>query len=102
LVTLKKIDVISPARAVGFSQDGSSILLNNGRSIAASAVILATGFDSSWSKIFSGESDHQIRNIPQTELGQSKLQKLLASIGTHPQVMQSILGIIPRSMELQE
>jgi len=67
LVTSKKIEVISPARVVGFSPDGGSILLNNGKSIAANVVILATGFDSSWSKIFSSESNHQTCNVIQIQ-----------------------------------
>ncbi len=54
LATSGKIDVVAPARAVGFGPDGRSILLDDGRSIVANAVILATGYKSSWTKIFSG------------------------------------------------
>jgi hypothetical protein len=51
-----KIEVVAPARAVGFALDGKSVLLDTGKTIEADVVILATGYQSSWSKIISSES----------------------------------------------
>ncbi|KAJ7788555.1 FAD/NAD-P-binding domain-containing protein [Mycena olivaceomarginata] len=47
-----KITVIAPARMTGYSADGSSVLLNNGQSVKADIVILATGYTSSWGDVF--------------------------------------------------
>ncbi|KAJ7486161.1 FAD/NAD-P-binding domain-containing protein [Mycena galericulata] len=52
LVNQGKIDVIAPARMTGYADDGYSILLNNGKSVKAGLVILATGYTSSWGNIF--------------------------------------------------
>jgi hypothetical protein len=49
-----KINLCTPARAVRFGEDGRSILLNNGRTISADVVILATGYRSSWENLFDG------------------------------------------------
>lgn len=46
--------MVAPARVVGFADDGRSLLLNDGRTLPADVVILATGYTSSWSKIFDG------------------------------------------------
>ncbi|KAF7357607.1 FAD/NAD-P-binding domain-containing protein [Mycena sanguinolenta] len=47
-----KIAVIAPARMTGYGPDGDSVLLNNGQSIKADLVILATGYTSSWGDVF--------------------------------------------------
>ncbi|KZO93494.1 FAD/NAD-P-binding domain-containing protein [Calocera viscosa TUFC12733] len=52
LVNNGKIDLIAPARAVSFGSDGRSIILNDGRVLPADAVIMATGYQSSWTKLF--------------------------------------------------
>jgi hypothetical protein len=49
-----KVDIVAPVRAVGFALDGKSILLETGKTLEADAVILATGYQSSWTKIISG------------------------------------------------
>jgi dimethylaniline monooxygenase (N-oxide forming) len=49
-----KIEVIAPARLVGYADDGKSVILSNGRVIAAKCVLLGTGYQSSWAKIFKG------------------------------------------------
>lgn len=57
-LTLKgKISLTSPARAVGFSDvpGGRGVLLNDGRTVEADAVILATGWESSWDDILDSE-----------------------------------------------
>ena len=52
LVNEGKIELIAPARAAGFAADGKSVVLEDGRTIRAGAVVLATGFKSSWNDIF--------------------------------------------------
>jgi dimethylaniline monooxygenase (N-oxide forming) len=48
------IKVVAPAHVVGFAMDGESVLLDTGKPLKADAVILATGYQSSWTKIISG------------------------------------------------
>jgi hypothetical protein len=52
LVNKGKINLIAPARVVSFGTDRKSIVLNDGRIVKADAVVLATGFRSSWNGIF--------------------------------------------------
>ncbi|KAI0329615.1 FAD/NAD-P-binding domain-containing protein [Cubamyces sp. BRFM 1775] len=47
-----KIKVITPAHAVCFSDDGRSVVLDDGQVLDASAVVLATGYTSSWTSLF--------------------------------------------------
>ncbi|EIW61544.1 FAD/NAD-P-binding domain-containing protein [Trametes versicolor FP-101664 SS1] len=60
LAVAGKIDVITPAHAVGFSEDGQSVTLDSGRSIRASAVVLATGYQSSWSSLFEANAAEEL------------------------------------------
>ena len=53
LVNQGKINVIAPVRMTGYGDD-STVLLNNGQSVKADLVILATGYSSSWGDIFDG------------------------------------------------
>lgn len=50
-----KISLVSPARVARFGDDGRSVALEDGRVIPAAAVILATGYESTWRPIFDGE-----------------------------------------------
>jgi hypothetical protein len=50
-----KISLVSPARVAKFGDDGRSVVLDDGRVIPAAAVILATGYQSTWRPIFDGE-----------------------------------------------
>ena len=50
-----KIEVISPAYVTKFSDDGQSVVLDDGSYIRASAVVLATGYSSSWLPMFDGK-----------------------------------------------
>jgi hypothetical protein len=50
-----KISLVSPARVAKFGDDGRSVILNDGRVFPAAAVILATGYQSTWRPIFDGE-----------------------------------------------
>ncbi|EDR06936.1 uncharacterized protein LACBIDRAFT_299323 [Laccaria bicolor S238N-H82] len=46
------IDLAAPTRAIGYAEDGKSLLLSDGQTLPAKVVILATGYQSSWSPIF--------------------------------------------------
>lgn len=54
LVNEGKILIEAPAKAVEFGEDGRSIVLNDGRVIRADAIVLATGYESSWTDLFDG------------------------------------------------
>ncbi|KAF8149495.1 hypothetical protein B0H34DRAFT_667702 [Crassisporium funariophilum] len=51
LATAGAINIIS-ARAVGYGEDGRSVLLSNGQVVETNVVVLATGYQSSWTNIF--------------------------------------------------
>ena len=55
LLSQGQISLVTPNRAQGYGSDGKSIMLRDGRALKANAVILATGFSSSWTGIFTGE-----------------------------------------------
>ncbi|KAF5315243.1 hypothetical protein D9619_007506 [Psilocybe cf. subviscida] len=54
------INIISPARATGYGDDGKSVRLSNGQEIKAKVVILATGYQSSWAPIFTTQTAEQL------------------------------------------
>jgi dimethylaniline monooxygenase (N-oxide forming) len=56
LVNAGAIEVITPARAQKFSDDGQSLILSNDKSIPADVVIFATGYSSSWNGVIEGMS----------------------------------------------
>ncbi|TFK38930.1 hypothetical protein BDQ12DRAFT_735153 [Crucibulum laeve] len=49
------IEVVAPARAVGFTED--SVLLSTGERLPAKAVIVCTGYSSSWDGLFDSKID---------------------------------------------
>jgi len=49
-----KISLVSPTRVAKFGDDGRSVILDDGRVFPAAAVILATGYQSSWRPILDG------------------------------------------------
>ncbi|KAI6046404.1 FAD/NAD(P)-binding domain-containing protein [Pisolithus marmoratus] len=55
-----KIKLAVPARAVKYTDDGESVLLSNGTKVKANAVLLATGFGSSWTNIFTQETAKEL------------------------------------------
>lgn len=63
LVNAGKIDLIAPARAKQFGDDGKSIILEDGRIIEADAVILSTGFTSSWRDIMTRKIHTHTRQL---------------------------------------
>ncbi|KAJ3512120.1 hypothetical protein NLJ89_g3707 [Agrocybe chaxingu] len=69
LVNAGAIDVISPARVEGYSKDGKSLVVSNGTIVSPKAVVLATGYQSSWSNIFTAEMAEELginRHAPHT------------------------------------
>ncbi|PPQ99019.1 hypothetical protein CVT26_014396 [Gymnopilus dilepis] len=60
LVNAGKIKLEAPTRALGYSKDGKSVVLDTGKEIAADVVILATGWQSSWTNIFDKETAAQV------------------------------------------
>ncbi|KAI0058580.1 FAD/NAD-P-binding domain-containing protein [Artomyces pyxidatus] len=52
LASSGKIDLVAPARVASYGHDGQSVVLHDGRVLRANAVILATGYSSSWDSIF--------------------------------------------------
>ncbi|KAJ2933423.1 hypothetical protein H1R20_g3675, partial [Candolleomyces eurysporus] len=60
LVNAGAIKVIAPHRVTGYSDDGKGVLLNDGSTLRAKVVALATGYQSSWSSIFSQETFDEI------------------------------------------
>jgi glycine/D-amino acid oxidase-like deaminating enzyme len=56
LVKKGTIEVIAPARVLGYADDGESLRLSNGELFRAKVVVLATGYQSSWAPIFAGMS----------------------------------------------
>lgn len=54
LVNEGKIKLVAPTRAEKYAEEGESLVLGNGEALKANAVILATGFASSWTGIFTG------------------------------------------------
>ncbi|KAF8585481.1 hypothetical protein K439DRAFT_1045230 [Ramaria rubella] len=53
LVNAGEIQVVSPARVACFGDNGRSVVLND-EHLKADAVILSTGYSSSWGRIFNG------------------------------------------------
>ncbi|KAJ3934074.1 MAG: FAD/NAD(P)-binding domain-containing protein [Lentinula lateritia] len=60
LVNEGKILIEAPAKAVEFGEDGRSIVLNDGRVIRADAIVLATGYESSWTDLFDVQTINQV------------------------------------------
>lgn len=53
-----KIELVAPTRAVGYRRSANKkqvqVMLSDGRALDASAVVLATGYKSSWEEFFDG------------------------------------------------
>ncbi|KAG6840188.1 hypothetical protein C0991_008352 [Blastosporella zonata] len=67
LVGSGKIQLAAPVRATGF-RDGNSIALSDGRTLSADALILATGYTSSWTDLFDNQTAEELgikRHPPQ-------------------------------------
>ncbi|KJA15628.1 hypothetical protein HYPSUDRAFT_48150 [Hypholoma sublateritium FD-334 SS-4] len=65
------IELMVPARAVGYADDGKSVWLSNGEKVAADVVILATGWQSSWTGVLDEKTAADIglgRHAPLTPL----------------------------------
>ncbi|KAI8989847.1 FAD/NAD(P)-binding domain-containing protein [Trametes punicea] len=79
-----KIDVLTPSHAAGFSKDGTSILLDDGRAIRASALILATGYRSSWSPLFDSQCMEELGLTPHPAEQQTKHQWNYTTLSPSP------------------
>ncbi|TFK38878.1 hypothetical protein BDQ12DRAFT_604602 [Crucibulum laeve] len=103
LVNSGKIEVIAPTRASSFSEDGKGIILANGKTVQANVVILATGWQSSWSQIFDEETAKEIgigRHKSQVKIDETwNYATLAGSPPAHPDsenwVTSIYRGIIP-------
>ncbi|KAF9074343.1 FAD/NAD(P)-binding domain-containing protein [Rhodocollybia butyracea] len=60
LANLGKIHIEAPARAIGFGQDKRSLVLSSGKVVRADAIVLATGYESSWVDLFDAKTIDQI------------------------------------------
>ncbi|OBZ73499.1 hypothetical protein A0H81_06151 [Grifola frondosa] len=60
LVNDGKISLAAPARMESYGADGRSIILSDGRVLRAAAVILATGYVSSWGGIFDAKTREEV------------------------------------------
>ncbi|KAH9899419.1 FAD/NAD-P-binding domain-containing protein [Cubamyces lactineus] len=60
LAVAGKIEVHTPAHAVGYGEGGKSVVLDDGRPLRASAVVLATGYRSSWSPLFDEKTAEEL------------------------------------------
>ncbi|KAH7924190.1 FAD/NAD(P)-binding domain-containing protein [Leucogyrophana mollusca] len=60
LVNSGKIKLVAPSRAKRFGHDGRSIILADGRVVEADALILATGFNSSWEGLFDVDTAQEL------------------------------------------
>lgn len=54
LLTKGKIDVVAPDRVNSFAEGGRGLVLESGKFVDVEAVILATGYTSSWDNLFDG------------------------------------------------
>ncbi|CAA7266120.1 unnamed protein product [Cyclocybe aegerita] len=71
LVNTGAIDIISPARVEGYSKDGKSLVVSDGTIVSPKAVLLATGYQSSWSDIFATKMAEELginRHAPHTTI----------------------------------
>ncbi|KAF9034318.1 hypothetical protein BJ165DRAFT_1512908 [Panaeolus papilionaceus] len=71
LAMARAFEVVAPARATGYADDGESVLLSTGRTIKPKVVILSTGYQSSWSNIFTPEMAKELgigRHEPLTKV----------------------------------
>ncbi|TFK94863.1 FAD/NAD-P-binding domain-containing protein [Polyporus arcularius HHB13444] len=64
LAVAGKIGLASPARMAAYGEDGRSVILDDGRSLPASAVVLCTGYTSSWSAMFNEDTMEKLGLAP--------------------------------------
>nr|VWO99039.1 14-alpha sterol demethylase Cyp51A (EC [Ganoderma boninense] len=64
LVTGGKIEVVCPARVTGYGPDGHSVVLDGETTRPASAVILCTGYTSSWPAMFDAQTLEELGLAP--------------------------------------
>lgn len=76
LVNKGKINIISPVRALAFGTNRKSVVLSDGRFVETDAIVLGTGFKSSWGQIFD-RMFHGSRGAPvaNTKVSTQRLQE---------------------------
>jgi dimethylaniline monooxygenase (N-oxide forming) len=97
LVNAGKINIVAPARVTGYGSDGHTVHVNNGQSLEADLVILATGYKSSWNSLFDGTL-YQLR-ISERSLTVTQIRQRLALAYiaiSRPRHNPSITGPTPR------
>jgi len=60
MVNRGKVNLVAPTRVSEFGEDGRSVVTADGRILEADAVVLCTGFHSSWNKIFDKHAMEEI------------------------------------------
>ncbi|KIJ65798.1 hypothetical protein HYDPIDRAFT_109816 [Hydnomerulius pinastri MD-312] len=60
LVNQGKIKLVAPTKAEKYANDGESLILRNGETVKANAIILATGFASSWTGILTEKTINEL------------------------------------------
>ncbi|KAF8162699.1 hypothetical protein B0H34DRAFT_650867 [Crassisporium funariophilum] len=71
LATAGVVRTIAPARMVGYANDGKSVILSNGETVKPKVVVLATGYQSSWTNIFTVTTAEELgisKYIPQAKV----------------------------------
>ncbi|KAI0312356.1 FAD/NAD-P-binding domain-containing protein [Amylostereum chailletii] len=71
LVNEGKIELISPSRVDRYGKDPHTVVLNNGAVLQADALVLATGYGSSWADILDGKIFFHVglkRHAPQPHI----------------------------------
>jgi hypothetical protein len=79
-----KISLVAPARVAKFGDDGRSVVLEDGRVFPAAAVILATGYESTWRPIFDGECVMQRMMTSRTYYSWSDASMEELGLSRHP------------------
>ncbi|KAI0677680.1 FAD/NAD(P)-binding domain-containing protein [Trametes maxima] len=92
-----KIDVITPAHVERFGEDGQSVVLDDGRILCANALVLGTGYKSSWEHLFDEKDLDELGLGPQPAAQNTEYHweytTLLDPPTAHPDTMRWSSGI---------
>ncbi|THH12096.1 hypothetical protein EW146_g7825 [Bondarzewia mesenterica] len=102
VLSSKKIDLVAPARVIGFGDDGHSVILENGKHVDADAVVLATGYQSSWKGLFDADDladDLGLSRRPPTDFHKWDYPSMANPPPSRPDIEQSSTqiyrGLVP-------
>ncbi|KAH9955825.1 FAD/NAD-P-binding domain-containing protein [Russula dissimulans] len=97
-----KISLVAPARVAKFGDDGHSVVLEDGRIFSSAAIILATGYESTWRPIFDEVTREQLgldRHPPDTKTkyrwDYASLAKAPVIPGETPSTPSIYRGLVP-------